>query len=234
MIAALLGRTGVAAGAPRAHGAPTHPFGLQDPADLAAADGDALGLGGLGQRVQGPMRRLLGIGGLQGAVGLADKPPGRVTAGQGDDLSAVQLPKPRGPAGAGQVAQAVDAVLIEAVQPPVDRSGMAVELDGDPGDLGAVPAQGDDAGALQPAGRRVAGACEPADAAFLDTVGGWSSVERRQHNASSCVTTVRNAIKRPHAPTSDLRNVALGSQPGSPRAKRQASARSSVERAADF
>jgi hypothetical protein len=78
---------------------------LQDAADLAAAGGDALGLGGSGQGVQGALRRLLGIGGVQGAVGLADKPPGRVASGQGDDPTALQLPKPPGPAGAGQVAR---------------------------------------------------------------------------------------------------------------------------------
>jgi hypothetical protein len=183
MIAALWGELRVAAAAPRAHRPPAHSLGLQDPADLAAAHGDALGLGGLGQRVQGPLRRLLLVGGDQGAVGLAHQPPGRVAANQGDDPSALQLGKPPGAARAGQVAQAVQAVGVEAVQPAVDRAGMAVQRLGDLANLGAVPAQGDDTGALQPARRGVAGVSEPTDAAFFGGVGGWPGKQRRQHDS---------------------------------------------------
>jgi hypothetical protein len=72
---------------------------LQDVADLAAADADALGLGGSGQGVQGPLRRLVGILGpvkAETPIGLADKPAGRVASGQGDDPTALQLPSRRG------------------------------------------------------------------------------------------------------------------------------------------
>jgi hypothetical protein len=135
------GERRIAAGAPGAHRPPAHPFGLQDAADLAAAGGDALSLGGSGQRVWRPLCRLLGIGSDQGAVGLADKPPGRVAAGQGDDAATVQFTQPSRPARAGQVAQAVDAAVVEAVQPAVDGAWVAAELGGDLADLGAVPAQ---------------------------------------------------------------------------------------------
>jgi hypothetical protein len=199
MIAALWGEVGVAACAPGAHGAPAHPFGLEDPADLAAADLNALGLGSSSQRLQGPLRRLLLIGRDQGAVGLAHQPPGRVAAHQGDDPSALQLPKPPGPTRAGQVTQPIDAVLVEAVQPAVDGAGMAAELGGDLAHLGAVPAQGDDAGALKPAGGCVAGVGEPADAALLGGVGGWPGKQRRQHG-SSLRLTIRKTI-RSHTPT---------------------------------
>jgi hypothetical protein len=50
------------------------PISLQDAADLAAAGLDALGLGGVGQGIQGPMRRRLGIGGLEAAVGWRTSP----------------------------------------------------------------------------------------------------------------------------------------------------------------
>jgi len=50
------------------------PLGLQDAADLATAGLDALGLGRVGQRIQGPMRRRLGIGGLEAAVGWRTSP----------------------------------------------------------------------------------------------------------------------------------------------------------------
>ncbi len=172
MILALWGEVGVAAGAPGAHRPPAHPLGQQDAADLAAAGLDAFSLGGSGQRVQGPLRRLLLVGRGQGAVGLAHQPPRRIGCGQGDDAATLQLPKPPRAARAGQVAEAVNAALVEAVQPAVDGAGMAAELGGDLADLGAVPAQGDDAGALQPTRRRVAGGREAADAALLGGVGG--------------------------------------------------------------
>jgi hypothetical protein len=88
---------------------------LKDPTDLAAADPDALGLGGRGQRVQGPLRRLLLVGRGQAAVGLAPEPAGRVAANQGDDPAALQLRQPPGPTRAGLVAEVVDAALVEAV-----------------------------------------------------------------------------------------------------------------------
>jgi hypothetical protein len=188
MITALWGEVRVAAAAPGAHGAPAHPFGLEDAAHLAAADLDALGLGGTRQGVQGPLRRLLLVGCHEGAVGLPAQPPGWVAAGQGDDPSAVQLPKPPRPARAGQIAKIVDAVGVEAVQPAVDRRRVAAKLRGDLADLGAVPAQGDDAGALEPARWRVAGGGELADAALFDVVSGRSGVQRRQHGSPFRVT----------------------------------------------
>jgi IS30 family transposase len=172
---------------------------LEDAADLAAADGDALGLGRGGQRVQGPLRRLVGLLGpvqAKGAVGLAAQPPGRVASGQGDDAPAVQLPKPPRAARAGQVSQAVQAAGVEAVQPAVDGALVAAELGGDLAHLGAVPAQRDDARALQPARRRVAGMSEPADAALLGGVGGWAGKQRRQHG-SLLRHKVRNAPREP-------------------------------------
>jgi hypothetical protein len=108
---------------------------------------------------------------------------GRVAGGQGDDAATLQLPKPRRPPGAGQIAQPIDAAGIEAVQPAVDRARMAVQRLGDLADLGAVPAQGDDAGALQPTRRCVAGGGEFADAALLGGVGGWSGEQRRQYGS---------------------------------------------------
>jgi hypothetical protein len=63
MTCALWGELGVGAGGPGAGPPPARPFGKQDAADLAAAHPDALGLGGLGEGVQGPVRRRLGLGG---------------------------------------------------------------------------------------------------------------------------------------------------------------------------
>jgi hypothetical protein len=46
--------------------------------------------------------------------------------------------------------------------------------------LGAVPAQRDDPGALQPARWGVKGGGQAADAAFFNGVGGWPGEQRRQ------------------------------------------------------
>jgi hypothetical protein len=183
MIAALLGEVGVAAAAPGTHRAPADPFGLEDAADLAAADSDAFGVGGRSQGVQGPLGRLLVLGGGEGAVGLALKAPGRVAGHQGNDPSALQLPQPPRAARAGQVAEVIQAAGVEAVQPAVDGALVAAELGGDLADLDAIPAQGDDAGALQPARRRVPSVGEPADAALLGRVGGWPGKQRGQHRS---------------------------------------------------
>jgi hypothetical protein len=140
------GEVGIPDAAPGAHRPPAPPFGLQDPADLAAAHGDALGLGGRSQGVQGPLRRLVGLlrpVKAKRAVRLAQQPPGRVAGNQGDELAALQLPKPPGPARAGQVAKVIEAASVEAVQLAVDGRGVAAELGGDLADLGAIPAQGD-------------------------------------------------------------------------------------------
>jgi hypothetical protein len=88
MIAALLGRSRGRRCGSRSAPSASAPLGHQDPADLAAADGDALGPGG-GQGVQGPRSRLLLVNGGQGALGLAAQPPRRVATGQRDDLAAL-------------------------------------------------------------------------------------------------------------------------------------------------
>jgi hypothetical protein len=140
---------------------------------LAAARLDALGLRGGGKRVQGPLRRLVGLLGpiqAEGAVGLAAKPPGRVGGDQGDDPPALQLRKPPRAARACLIAEGVDAALVEAVQPAIDRRGMAAKLRGDLVDLSAVPACGDDASALQPARRA------------------WRALARRRIQCSSAVS----------------------------------------------
>jgi len=70
---------------------PAGAFGQQDPAHLTAAHPDALGLGSLGKRVQGPVRRRLGILRRQQPLTALDQPAGRFTAGQLDDPAALVL-----------------------------------------------------------------------------------------------------------------------------------------------
>jgi hypothetical protein len=73
---------------------------------------------------------------------------------------------------AGQVGQPIDAAGVEPVQPRVDHLGVPAQPPGDFGDVSAVPACGDDAGALNPAGRRVPGSSELAQPALLGGVAG--------------------------------------------------------------
>src|SRR5918994_924380 len=178
MTCALWGEVRVGAGRPRAGPPPAHPLADEDAADLAAAHPDALGLGGCGQGVQGPVRRRLGVRGRTQPLAALLQAAGRLRAGQLDDPAALVLADPPGQAQAGQVGQPVQAIGVEAVQPLVDRLGVAARRLGQLGDAGAVPACGDDAGALDQAGRRVPGAGEPAQGAFLGRVGGWSGGQR--------------------------------------------------------
>jgi hypothetical protein len=174
------GEVGVGAGRPRAGPPPAHPFADEDAADLAAAHLDALGLGGLRQRVQGPVRRRLGVRGRTQPLAALVQAPGRLGAGQGDDLAALGLGQPPGQARAGQVGQPVQPVgIVEAVQPLVHRLGVAAEPVGEFGDAGAVPACGDDAGALDQAGRRMPSSGQLAQGVFLGRGGWWAGGQRR-------------------------------------------------------
>jgi hypothetical protein len=96
------GELGVGAGRPGAGPPPARPFGKQDAADLAAAHFDALGLGGLGEGVQGPVRRRLGLGGGQQPLTALVQPAGRRRAGQGDDPATLGLAEPPRSAGPGR------------------------------------------------------------------------------------------------------------------------------------
>src|SRR5215216_2939608 len=109
----------------------------------------------------------------------------RLGAGQLDDPAALVLGQPPRHTRAGQVGQPVQPLgSVEAVQPLVYRLGVAAEPLGELGDADAVPACGDDAGALDQAGGSVAGAGEPAQGAFLDRVGRWSGIQRRPGHVS--------------------------------------------------
>jgi hypothetical protein len=83
---------------------------------------------------------------------------GRRRAGQLDDPAALVLADPPGQARTGQVGQPVQAIGVEAVQPLGDRLGVAAQPLGQLADADALPAGGDDAGALDQAGRRMPGA----------------------------------------------------------------------------
>src|SRR5204863_7482866 len=89
---------------------------------------------------------------------------------------------------------------VEAVQPLVDRLGVAVEPPGEFGDAGAVPASGDDASALDPAGGRVAGSGELTQPALFGGVGGWSGVQECRHGVPQVPlrTRPRHTEPKPH------------------------------------
>jgi hypothetical protein len=219
------GEVWVAAGGPRAGPPPAHPFGQQDPAHLAAAHLDALGLGGLGERVQGPVRCRLGIGRRQESLAALLQATWRLRAGQLDDPAALGLGDAPGQARAGQVGQPVDAAGVEAVQPLVDRLGVAALRLGEFGDACAVPAAGDDAGTLDPAGGRVAGSGELAQTALLGGVDGWSGAYECRHGvlrvphghdhgtpSLTLIPNLRNSALMATGPT-DLPGYAQGLEP---------------------
>jgi hypothetical protein len=116
-------------------------------------------------------------------------------------------PSRRGRGRAGLVAQVVEAVLVEAVQPAVDRAWVAVELGGDLADLGAVPAQGDDrARSSQLAGAWRAAASRRMRRSSVGSAGGRANSGGGM--TASCVTS-HATHQESHPPTSNLRNEAL-------------------------
>jgi hypothetical protein len=82
-------------------------LGQQDAADLAALDLDAERLGGLGEGVQGPVGRRLGLVGVQAPVGPAAQPPRRWLLDQGDEPAALVLGERWLAAGTGAVTKPV-------------------------------------------------------------------------------------------------------------------------------
>src|SRR5215207_3722241 len=77
---------------------------------------------------------------------------------------------------------------------------MAVEPPGEFGDASAVPASGNDASALDPAGGRVAGSGELTQPALFGGVGGWSGVQECRHGVPQVPlrTRPRHTERNPH------------------------------------
>src|ERR671911_1045818 len=165
MTCALWDEVRVGAGRPRAGAPPAHPLADEDAADLAAADPDALGLGGLRQRVQGPLRRRLGVLRRQEPLAALVQAAGWLGAGQGDDAATVGLGQAPRSAGSWPVAEPIDALGVEPVQPLPHRLRVAAQLLGDLGGAQTIPAVGDHPGAGDPVAGCVPGAGQLADGA---------------------------------------------------------------------
>ena len=116
------------------------------------------------------------------------QPAGRLGAGQGDDPAAIMLGEAPRPAGSWPVAEPVDALGVEPVQPLPHRLRVATQLGGDLGGARPVPAVGDHAGALDPVARGVAAGGELADLAFLVGILWGAGVEQLGHGAHPPVT----------------------------------------------
>jgi hypothetical protein len=93
------------------------------------------------------VRRLIGLVGVQGTVGLAAQLPRRWLLDQGDELAALVLGEPRLAAGTGVVTKPVQTLGVEPLDALAHGLGVAVELGGDLAGPRAVPAAGDHPGA---------------------------------------------------------------------------------------
>jgi hypothetical protein len=120
------------------------------------------------------VRRLIGLVGVQGTVGLAAQLPRRWLLDQGDELAALVLGEPRLAAGTGVVTKPVQTLGVEPLDALAHGLGVAVELGGDLAGPRSVPAAGDHPGAGNPVTRGVAAGRELADRAFLGGILGWS------------------------------------------------------------
>jgi hypothetical protein len=160
---------------------PTRALGQQDPAHLAALYLNAQLVGGLDQRVQGPLRRLLLVFGGKGAVRLPGEPARRVAADQTDNLASLGLVQAAGATRARPVTESLDTLGVKAVQPLPHGLGMAPQPLGDLTGALALPASDHDAGAQDPVGGRMAAGRQPAHSALLVQVSGRSGVQQRRH-----------------------------------------------------
>jgi hypothetical protein len=80
--------------------------------------------------------------------------------GQRDDGRALLFGDPPLASHSGTVAQSIEAVGVESVQPAAHLLFMAADLGCDRRDMQSVPAQGDDSGSLDPVGRGMPGPSE--------------------------------------------------------------------------
>jgi hypothetical protein len=101
-------------------------------------------------------------------------------------------------AGAWPVAEPVDALGVEPVQPLSHRLRVAAQLVGDLGGAQAVPAVGDHPGASDPVAGCVPGAGQLADGALFGGVERWSGVQQDGHGGSSSARTIAQPSMRAH------------------------------------
>ena len=112
------------------------------------------------------------------------QPAGWLGAGQGDDPAAIMLGQAPRSAGSWPVAEPLDALGVEAVQPLPHRLGVAAQPCGDLGGAQAVPAVGDHLGTLDPVAGCVPGAGQLADGVLFGGVDRWSGEQQDGHGGS--------------------------------------------------
>jgi hypothetical protein len=153
--------------------------------------------------------RRLGLVGRQQPLAALLQAPGRRRAGQGDDPATLVLGQPPRSAGSWPVAEPVDALGVEPVQPLPHRLRVAAQLGGDLGGAQAVPAVGDHPGAPDPVAGCVPGAGQLADGALFGGVDRWSGEQQDGHGGSLPGAHHRAAVDTSTPPIPTLRNVAL-------------------------
>ena len=153
-----------------------------------------------------------GWAGRQQPLAALVQPAGRRRAGQGDDPAALVLAEAPGPPGPGQVASPSMPLALKRCSHLETVLGWQPSRWATLGDAGAVPAGGDDAGALDPAGGRVPAGGELAQPALFGGVDGWSGVQEYRHGVPPVPlrTTRLTHGRNPHT---TLRNAALGELP---------------------
>ena len=119
---------------------PAHPFAQEDTTDLAAFDRDAHLFGGLGQRIEAPLRRALLIAGHHRPIPLCHQPPwGRLTH-QRDDLAVIGGCQSTATSRFRSISQPLNAFRIEAMQPTPHRLRTAMQFLRNRFDPLAIPA----------------------------------------------------------------------------------------------
>ncbi len=115
-------------------------------------------------------------------------------------------------AGTWPVAEPVDALGVEPVQPLPHGLRVAAQLVGDLGGAQAVPAVGDHPGAPDPVAGGVPGAGQLADGALFGGVDWWSGEQQDGHGGSLLGAHHRATVDTSTPPIPTLRNAALDSR----------------------
>lgn len=141
---------------PRSRPAPADALAQQDTPYLATAHLDAYLLGGLGQRIQGPVGRACLVESLRWQPTVAHQPSRWIFRYQSDDPGALIFGDARLAPGSETICKAIYAFGIEAVKAFSHGLRVTAEFLGYPGGSKSLPAQRNDAGAEDPVSGSVA------------------------------------------------------------------------------
>jgi hypothetical protein len=169
---------------------PAHPLRQQDPPHLTTPHPDPLGLGGLDQTVEGPLRGCLRIRGVQVPTGGPCGAARRLGAGQRDDPTPLGFGDAALTPAAGPVPQPVQALGVKPCQPFPHRLHVTAQPCGDGTGPVTVPTRRDHPRPHDPVRWGMPRPRQRTDLPLLLRIGGRTRVQQPWHDRSPPPTSI--------------------------------------------